>query len=91
MREKHQRLVYVGVFTSTFGTRSAEKYEQWRDVHWMELCYVERYWEARVELVYALKEGATSSSLVVHVVKTEQVEDVFVVDVEEILSGEPKE
>ena len=52
---------------------------------------MERYWETHVELVSTLKEGATSSSLAPLVVKMEQVESVFVVDVEEAFPSEPRE
>jgi hypothetical protein len=48
----------------------------------MELRQVERYWETQVELVSALKEGATSSLMVVPEVKTEVPEGAYAVDVE---------
>jgi hypothetical protein len=48
----------------------------------MELRGVERYWETRVELVSALKEGAASSFMAVPEVKMEVQEGVYVVDVE---------
>ena len=51
---------------------------------------MERNWEMQ-ELVPALKEGATSTSLATHVVKTEQAVGVFVVDVEGTFPSEPKE
>ena len=44
-----------------------------------------------MELVSALKEGATSNSLAAPVVKSEQVEGVIVVDVEGSFPGEPKD
>ena len=46
----------------------------------MELREVERYWKTRVQLVSALKEGATSTLMAD--VKSEMPEGVFVVDVE---------
>ena len=57
----------------------------------MELRQVERYWETWVELVFALKEGATSSLMVVSEVKSEVPEEVYVVDVEGAFPGEPKD
>jgi hypothetical protein len=55
----------------------------------MELREVERYWEIRVELVSAFKEGATSSLMAVLEVKTELPEGVYMVDVEGAFPGEP--
>ena len=52
---------------------------------------MEWYSETQVELVSALKEDATSSLLVAHVVKMKQAEGIFVVDVEETFLSEPKE
>ena len=51
---------------------------------------MKRYLETRVKLVSALKEGATSSSLATPIVKIEQMEGVFVVDVEGTFFNEPK-
>ena len=48
----------------------------------MELREVERYWETRVELVSALKEGTASSLMAGPHVKSEVSEGIFVVDVE---------
>ena len=56
----------------------------------MELHQVKRYWETRVELVSALKEGATSSLMTVLKVKTKVLEGVYVVDVEEASFDEPR-
>ena len=39
-------------------------------------------WDTRVELVSSLKEDTTSSLLTIHVVKMDQTEGIFVVDVE---------
>jgi hypothetical protein len=50
----------------------------------MELRKVERYWETRIQLVFALKEGVASSLIAGHEVKSEVPEGVFVVNVEEI-------
>ena len=47
----------------------------------MALRQVEQYWKTRIELVSALKEGATSSSMADSDVKTEVSEGVYVVDV----------
>ena len=55
----------------------------------MELRQVERYWETRVELVFALKEDASSSLMVVLQFKTEVPEGVYVVDVEGASHDEP--
>lgn len=57
----------------------------------MVLHQVERYWKTRVELVSMLMEGAISSSLAPPVVKTEQAQSVFVVDVEGVFFNEPRE
>ena len=57
----------------------------------MELREVERYWETRVELVSALKEGATSSLMAVPKTKSEVPEEVYVVNVEGASLGEPKD
>lgn len=59
------------------------------DVYWMELREVERYLETWVELVSALKESAASSLIVVHEVKSEVPEVIYVVDVEGAFHGEP--
>ena len=56
----------------------------------MELGEVERYCETRVELISALKKGATSSLMIVSEVKSEVPEGVYVVDVEGDSLGEPK-
>ena len=40
-----------------------QTYERWTDEHELQLREVERYWEARVELISALKEGAVASLL----------------------------
>jgi hypothetical protein len=56
----------------------------------MELRQIERYWETRVELVSALKEGATSSLMAVPEVKTEVPEGAIAVDVEEASHDEPR-
>ena len=58
-----------------------QTYEQLKNAYWMELRQVERYWKTQLELILALKEGVTSSILAVLVVKMEQAEGVFVVDV----------
>lgn len=52
---------------------------------------MEWYWEIRVVLVSTLKKDATSSSLVTHVVKADQVEDVLVLDVGGTFPDEHKE
>lgn len=52
---------------------------------------MERYWVTWVDLVFALKEDAIFSLLVVHVVKSEALEGVPVVDVEITFSSDPKE
>lgn len=44
-----------------------------------------------MKLVSVLKEGATPNSLAILVMKTEQAEGIFVVDVEGTFLGEPKE
>ena len=44
-----------------------------------------------MELVSALKEGAVSSSLVPHLVKTKKAENVFVENVEKTFPSEAKE
>lgn len=49
------------------------------------------YWVTRVELIFTLKENVTSSSLAAPMVKTEQVEGAFAVDVEDPFLREPKE
>lgn len=51
---------------------------------------MEQYWESRMELVSALKEGAASNSLATHVLKTKQSEGIFILDVEGTLPDEPK-
>lgn len=51
---------------------------------------MERYWKPRVELVSALKEGTTSSSLASPMLKIEQAESVFVVHVEGAFSSESR-
>ena len=96
MREKHQCNTSFS-FRNAFEPlslylehKSLHTYEQWRDAHWMELRQVERYWEIRVELVYVLKGGATFSWLAKPVVKTEQEEYVFVVDMEATFLNKPK-
>ena len=57
----------------------------------MEQRQVEQYWETRVELVSALKEGAASSSMVIPKVKSEVPEGVYVVDMKGASHGEPKD
>ena len=52
---------------------------------------MERFWKIRVELVFTLKEGGTSSSLATFVLKPKQAEGVVVMDVEGSFSGEPKD
>jgi hypothetical protein len=59
------------------------------DAHKMELHKVERYLETRVEFVSALKEGATSSLMVIHEVKLEVPEGIYVMDVEGTSLGNP--
>ena len=50
---------------------------------------MERYWETRIELISALKEGAISSLMAVLEVKSEVLEGAYVVDVEGASPGEP--
>ena len=69
---------------------SLQTYEQWKDVHWMKLRHMGWYWETRMELISALKKDAISSSSATLVVRTEQVEGVFVMDVEGTFPGESK-
>lgn len=38
-----------------------QTYGRWTEEHSLQLLQVERYWEARIELISALKEGAVSS------------------------------
>ena len=68
-----------------------QTYEQWTDTHSMKLREVERYWEIRVELVPALKEGTASSLMAVPEVKSEVPEEIYVVNVEEASPGKPKD
>jgi hypothetical protein len=88
MREKRQRNTNFNdwyafeLLPQHLEHEALQTYEQWTEAHWMELRQVERYWETRVELVSALKEGATSSLMAVPEVKTEVQEGVYVVDVE---------
>ena len=57
----------------------------------MELGQVERYWETRVELVSALKEGEASSLMAVFEVKSEVPEEIYKVDVKGDFLGKPKD
>ena len=57
----------------------------------MELRQMERYWKTWIELVSALKEGATSSLMAVPKVKSEVLEGIYVVDVEGASLDEPKD
>lgn len=38
-----------------------QTYERWTETHWLELREVEQYWEARIELISALKDGAVAT------------------------------
>jgi hypothetical protein len=55
----------------------------------MELHEEDRYWETRVELVSALKEGATSSLMAIPEVKLEVPEGIYVIDVEGVFPSKP--
>lgn len=57
----------------------------------MKLRHVQQYLKMHVELVFTLIDGTTSNILAAHVVKTEEAEGVFVVDVEGTFPSEPKE
>ena len=97
MREKRQRNTNFNdwyafeLLPQHLEHEALQTYEQWTEAHWMELRQVERYWETRVELVSALKEGAASSLMAVPEVKSEVPEGVYVVDVEGASPGEPKD
>ena len=56
----------------------------------MELCKVEWYWETRVELIFALKENATSYLMAIPEVKLKVPEGEYVVVLEGDSLGKPK-
>ena len=88
MREKLQRNTNLNdwyafeLLPQHLEHEALQTYEQWMEAHWMELRQVERYWETRVELVSALKEGAVSSLMAIPDVKLEVPEGIYVMDVE---------
>ena len=52
-----------------------------------EAMEVERYWKIQIELISALIDDIAFSSLAPPMVKTEQAESIFVVDVEGVYSS----
>ena len=67
-----QRLVCLQVATTTSGVEALQTYEQWSEDYMVKLRQVEYYWEACVELMAALKEGAIASFILT--VKEEEME-----------------
>ena len=97
MREKRQRNTNFNdwyafeLLPLQLDHEAFQTYEEWTEAHWMEPRQMEWYWETWIELVFALKEGATSSLMAVPKVKSEVPEGIYVVDVEGASLDEPKD
>ena len=69
MREKRQRSPSFNdwyafeLLPQHLEHEALQTYERWTVAHWLSLQEVERYWDARVELISALKEGAAMNLL----------------------------